>query len=145
MKALDVLEELARYSGYILSVIALIVLIVKPIRNWVVKKIIAITKKEEVEELTKGFKEFKERIESDVAEIKEMLFVNERDRLKGELFNYGNRCRRGNPLTLEEFRYVQEVYQKYNGTLHCNHNGTEEYNFIRDYFNSQYNQDLIKK
>lgn len=148
----EIIKNIAQYAGYITTIFILIGLVFKPVRKWIVQKMIIFTHKKEIDELFKsisninkyvknGFKEF----ETDIVEIKQMLFVNEKDRLKGELFNYGNKCRRGDPITLEEFRYIQEVYTKYNETLHCNHNGTEEYEFIRDYFNSKKNQENIKK
>ena len=145
MTALEVLEKVARVLSYLVSILTFLTLVIKPIRNWVIGKVIQITHKEEVEELSKGFNEFKKWVKEEMTEMKQMLFENERDRLKGELFNYGNKCRRGKALTLEEFRYIQEVYQKYSCTLHCNHNGTEEYEYIRNYFESPYNKELIEK
>lgn len=141
MTAIEILEKAGGISGYVISIITLAVLVIKPVREWVVKKVITITHKEKIDELSKELCDLKEQM----SEIMRMLFENEKDRLKGELFNCGNRCRRNIPLTLEEYRYIQDVYQKYNSQLHCNHNGTEEYEFIRDYFNSYDNQEKIKR
>ncbi|MBR2589862.1 MAG: hypothetical protein IKE65_02960 [Clostridia bacterium] len=102
------------------------------------------------EKLNKAFKEIDEvkstvkETAKSVDEVKDLIFINERDRLRGELFNCGNRCRRGIPLMLEEFRYIQEVYKKYNSVLKCNSIGTDEYNFICAYFHSKENQEKIK-
>lgn len=141
MTAIEILKKIGGISGYVISIITLAVLVIKPVREWVVKKVITITHKDKIDEMSKELGDLKEKM----SEIMQMLFENEKDRLKGELFNCGNRCRRNIPLTLEEFRYIQDVYQKYNSQLHCNHNGTEEYEFIRDYFNSYDNQEKIKR
>lgn len=147
MTFLEIIKTGGAVCGSALSILAFIMVIIKPIRKKVVSKIITVTHKKEIEahgkELNSLAQELSE-VKGVINEIKELLFINEKDRLKGELFNCGNRCRRGIPLQLEEYRYIQEVYQKYSDELHCNHNGTEEYNFIRDYFNSLDNQEKLK-
>jgi gas vesicle protein len=80
-----------------------------------------------------------------VSELSDRIFKNEADRLRSELFDCGNRCRRSIPLSGEEYRHIQEVFRKYSEELHCNSIGEDEYNFIKDYFNSEYNQDKLNK
>lgn len=120
---IDILKDIAAIIGLILSIIALAAYIISPLRK------------------------FKSTIQSmldKLDELNNMIFKNEKDRLRSELFNCGNRCRRNIPLYPEEFRFVQTVYQKYKDELHCNSIGTDEYIFIEQYFNSEENQKNIK-
>ena len=71
-----------------------------------------------------------ERVETNVLE-------NEADRIRAELFDCGNRCRRGIRLHPEEMDHIRAIFQKYTEVLHKNHEGETEYNFIVDYYNSQ--------
>ena len=80
-----------------------------------------------------------------VSELSDRIFRNEADRLRSELFDCGNRCRRGIPLSGEEFRHIQDTFKKYSEELKCNGIGEDEYNFIKDYFNSKKNQDRLNK
>ena len=80
-----------------------------------------------------------------IQELKERILKNEADRLRSELFDCGNRCRRGIPLSGEEFRHIQGVFKKYSDELHENGQGEDEYNFITTYFNSAFNQDRINR
>lgn len=150
MSIIEIVKNIATVIGCIISFITLIGIVIKPIRQFIILKIAQLSNKdiyeveikkqsEEIEEEKTEIQEIKNtcnEIVNSVDEIKNLVFQNESDRLRGELFNCGNRCRRGIPLALEEFRYIQEVYQKYNEELHCNHNGTDEYNFIKEYYES---------
>ena len=69
--------------------------------------------------------------------LQEKVLLNESDRLKSELFACGNQCRRGIVLHPEEFDHIREVYKKYNEELGQNHNGTMEFEYIYNYYNSQ--------
>lgn len=155
---IEIIKNVATVLGCCISFITLLTLLIKPLRSFITTKIKKLVKiddlntrnTEQDEKLTNAFNEIEQlkstatRTAKDVSDIKELIFVNERDRLRGELFNCGNRCRRGIPLTLEEFRYIQEVYKKYNSVLKCNSIGTDEYNFIYNYFHSNQNQMNIK-
>ena len=80
-----------------------------------------------------------------ISELKDRILKNESDRLRSELFSCGNRCRRDIPLSGEEFRHIQDVFIKYSEDLKCNGIGEDEYNFIKDYFNSKNNQEKLNK
>ena len=141
-----------------INAITLLSMVLRPARRKVKDTVLEITGQEERVALDKhqsemiarqeqSLNEVKQLIEGvaeNVAELEKRIFNNERDRLRGELFNCGNRCRRGIPLTHEEFRYVQGVYKKYTDELHCNSIGTDEYHFIVEYYNSIDNQSRIK-
>lgn len=155
---IEITKNISVVLGTIISLITLTTLIVKPIRQKFINFIRKSTNDDEQNNLIKSQGEAIEKENENIIEIKnqldkivetisalnEKVFNNEKDRLRGEIFNCGNRCRRGIPLSREEFRYIQSVYEKYSVELHCNSIGTEEYNFIRDYFNSTDNQNNIK-
>lgn len=68
--------------------------------------------------------------------IEEDLIMNERDRLKHVMFEYGNRARKKDSIPGEEFRYLQQVFEKYTN-LGGNDIAHDEYEFVRDYYNDQ--------
>ena len=163
---IEVIKNIATVVGCLVSCISLVAIIIKPIRKAIIKKIMSITNTKEIEKQSKeifeveqkivsmksDFKKQTERQNDKIDEINKTLqellnnvFCNEKDRLRGELFNCGNRCRRHIPLSLEEYRYIQTVGDKYLHKLHCNSIGEDEYKFITDYFESFDNQEAIKK
>lgn len=70
-------------------------------------------------------------------QVKNNVLENEADRLRSELFDCGNRCRRRIRLHPEEMEHIRAVYQKYSEVLHQNGTGEKEFNFITDYYNKQ--------
>jgi hypothetical protein len=78
----------------------------------------------------KAFNDRLSRVEQNVLE-------NEADRLRSELFDCGNRCRRGIRLHPEEMEHIRVVFTKYSQKLKQNGTGEAEYNFICDYYNRQ--------
>jgi hypothetical protein len=145
--------------SFITLVTTLTTLIVKPLR----KRFIAFIKKstndveqdniikQQAEAIKREDEDIKElkisvnQIVDIISDLKDKILKNESDRLRSELFSCGNRCRREIPLSGEEFRHIQEVYAKYHEELHCNGIGEDEYNFIKDYFNSKINQEKLNK
>lgn len=157
-------------TGCGISISAFLGLIIKPIRKKLLRWFIKVTHSEEIkmldEKISKVEKETKQEISNlnkrldnlekessgalsqivdEIKDIAKKMTGNEADRLRGELFNYGNRCRRGLPLYADEFRYIQTIWKKYDKELHENSIGEEEYKFISGYFNSAVNQEMIKK
>lgn len=159
---IETIKNISALLGMIISSFTLITtfatIIIKPLR----KKFIDFIKKstndveqdnilkQQAEAIKKedlDIKELKEtvnQIVNIVQELSDRIFRNEADRLRSELFDCGNRCRRRIPLSGEEFRHIQGVYKKYSDELHENSIGEDEYNFIRDYFNSEENQKQIR-
>ena len=70
-------------------------------------------------------------------QVKTNVLDNEADRLRSELFDCGNRCRRNIRLHPEEWEHIKVVYNKYSNVLHQNGPGEKEFNFINDYYNRQ--------
>ena len=166
MEVVDIFKTISSIVGGILSLGTLCGIVIKPLRNAIIRKIKQWSAKDEhdkeiqkqkqiiqqqgdaikkEEEAIQDIKDALNNLVEIVSELSNRIFKNEADRLRSELFNCGNRCRRGIPLSGEEFRYVQGVFQKYSEELHENSIGEEEYNFIKDYFNSKINQDRLNK
>jgi uncharacterized protein YukE/Flp pilus assembly pilin Flp len=81
--------------------------------------------------------EVNENLKNQLDQVKENVLENEADRLRSELFDCGNRCRRNIRLHPEEMDHVRAVYDKYSNVLHQNGPGEAEFNFITDYYNHQ--------
>lgn len=163
---LEIIKNASAVIGFILSAITLCSLCIKPIRKFIVRKVKQWCNSEEqnkaiqaqneaikaqnkvIEREDKDIREVKatlQQVVDIVAELKDRIFQNEADRLRSELFDCGNRCRREIPLSGEEFRHIQDVFRKYSVDLKCNGIGEDEYNFIKDYFNSKSNQERLNK
>ena len=70
-------------------------------------------------------------------QVKSNVLENEADRLRSELFDCGNRCRRNIRLHPEEMEHMRAVYKKYSEVLHQNGSGEAEFKFIMNYYNRQ--------
>ena len=166
LSALEIFKIISSILGCILSTITLCGIIIKPIRQAIIKKVSEWSNKDSHDKAIqeqnkmiqkqneaickedKAIQEIKNtlsQIADKLTELSERIFKNEADRLRSELFDCGNRCRRGIPLSGEEFRHIQDVFSKYSQELQCNGIGEDEYNFIKDYFNSKENQDRLNK
>lgn len=77
------------------------------------------------------------KIDSKLDSLSEKVLENETDRLRDVLFDWGNRCRRKEYLSGENYRHIQDVYTKYSQELKMNGSGHDEYEFITQYYNSQ--------
>ena len=86
--------------------------------------------------LRKRLRGTEERLMEALDALSEKVDANERDRLRQELFRYGNLARRGAKISGEEFRYLQECFEKYtrlggNGIAH------DEYELVRAYYDRE--------
>ncbi len=70
-------------------------------------------------------------------QVKSNVLENEADRLRSELFDCGNRCRRKIRLHPEEMEHIRVVFNKYSNVLHQNGTGEAEFKFIMNYYNNQ--------
>jgi predicted RNase H-like nuclease (RuvC/YqgF family) len=162
----EIFKIVSSILGCILSAITLCSIIIKPIRQSIIKQIgkwsnkeaqdkaiqeqnkIIEKQNEAIKKEDEAIQEIKDKVNQIadiVSELSDRIFRNEADRLRSELFDCGNRCRRGIPLSGEEFRHIQDVFRKYSDELKCNGIGEDEYNFVKDYFNSKANQDRLNK
>lgn len=78
-----------------------------------------------------------EDLKAQLDQVKSNVLENEADRLRSELFDCGNRCRRKIRLHPEEMDHMREVYHKYSNVLHQNGPGEAEFKFITNYYNNQ--------
>jgi predicted nucleic acid-binding Zn-ribbon protein len=78
-----------------------------------------------------------ENLKTQLNQVKSNVLENEADRLRSELFDCGNRCRRNIRLHPEEMEHIRAVFNKYSKVLHQNGSGEAEFKFITDYYNHQ--------
>lgn len=86
-----------------------------------------------IDKLLEDNESFKEQLD----QVKSKVLENEADRLRSELFDCGNRCRRNIRLHPEEMEHMRAVFNKYSNVLHQNGTGEDEFRFITDYYNHQ--------
>jgi len=148
---INVIKDISAVVGCISASIGLIVLIFKPIRTKISRYIKEKTTEDEVSkqrtEILKKIPEIYDKLDimadqnleiiNRVSQLEEQVVTNEQDRLRSELYDCGNRCRRGMMLYPEEYEHVREIYQKYSEVLKCNHLGTLEYEYITRFYNNQ--------
>lgn len=163
---MEIVKNIASVIGCILSALTLCGILIKPLRQAIINKVSKWSNKEYYD---KAIKEQNEKIQKNdeaikkedeaiqqineklnqvveiMSELSDRIFKNEADRLRSELFDCGNRCRRRIPLSGEEYRHIQGVFRKYSKELHENGSGEDEYNFITTYFNSTFNQDRLNR
>ena len=141
---MEVFKNIATVVGCISACIALAVTIIKPLRKWLINAFIKKTKDskrdETIENMDKKMDKLLERQEcfdSRLTSVEDNVLENEADRLRSELFDCGNRCRRGIRLHPEEMEHIRVVFTKYSQRLHQNGTGEAEYRFICNYYNNQ--------
>lgn len=78
-----------------------------------------------------------EDLKEQLDQVKSNVLENEADRLRSELFDCGNRCRRKIRLHPEEMEHIRVVFNKYSNVLHQNGTGEAEFRFITNYYNNQ--------
>lgn len=141
---MEIFKNIATVVGCISACIALLVTIIKPLRQRIVDSIAHKSQYQkmvsDIESLSKKLDESltnDANIQARLERVEKNVLENEADRIRAELFNCGNRCRRGIRLHPEEMDHVRDIFHKYSEVLHENHNGEIEYNFIVDYYNHQ--------
>ena len=148
MEAIEIFKNIATVVGCISACIALLVTIVKPLRQ---RLIDSIARKAQSQEMKDDIKSMSDKVDlllkenmdmkSRIEKIEKHIVENESDRLKNELSVYYNRCCRGLSIFPEEMLRVEEVYDRYHNQLGLNHIGTNMYDAIEKYYKQQ---DFIK-
>ena len=141
---MEIVKNIAAVVGCASACIALLVTIIKPLRSFFIN---AISKKAQTQEMQCDLKDLCSKMDTLLKDNKDMrtrlervehnVLENEADRIRAELFDYGNRCRRGIRLHPEEFEHIRDIFHKYKDVLHKNHEGETEFNFIYNYYNHQ--------
>lgn len=141
---MEIFKNIATVVGCISACIALLVTIIKPLRQYFVN---SIAHKSQYQKMVNNIEQLSTKldeslindanIQARLERVEKNVLENEADRIRAELFDCGNRCRRGIRLHPEEFDHIKSIFSKYSEVLHKNHEGEVEFNFIYDYYNHQ--------
>lgn len=141
---MEIFKNIATVVGCISACIALLITIVKPLRQRLIDSIAHKAQSQEMKDDMKSMNGKIDKMLKDNDDIKARLerveknvLENEADRIRAELFDCGNRCRRHIRLHPEEMDHIRTIFYKYKEILHKNHEGETEFNFIVDYYNHQ--------
>ena len=141
---MEIFKSIATVVGCISGLIALSITLIKPFRKWIIDSFVRQSQAKEVkakiDDMTAMMKKSldnDEAFEKRLTSVEKNVLENEADRLRSELFDCGNRCRRGIRLHPEEMEHIRVVFTKYSQKLNQNGTGEAEYNFICDYYNHQ--------
>lgn len=141
---MEIFKNIATVVGCISACIALAITIFKPLRQKIIK---TFTNESAIEHFSEDIKIIKQqqeqslindkKIERRIDDIERRVLENEADRIRTELFDCGNRCRRGLRLHPEEMEHLRTIFTKYSNILHQNGQGKAEMEYIVDYYNHQ--------
>lgn len=141
---IEIFKSIATVVGCISACIALSITIIKPLRQRLIDSFIRKAKDDKRDEaIAKMDKKIDKLLEANkcledrLTRVEENVLENEADRIRAELFDCGNRCRRGIRLHPEEMEHIRAIYHKYKHILHQNHEGDAEFDFITQYYNQQ--------
>jgi len=141
---MEVFKNIATIVGCISACIALLITIIKPLRQRLIDSFVRKSKDtkrdEKIDKMDKKIDkllEVNQCLEDRLTRVENNVLENESDRIRAELFDCGNRCRRGIRLHPEEMEHIRTIYHKYKNVLHQNHEGDEEFDFITRYYNNQ--------
>ena len=141
---MEVIKNIAAVVGCIMTCLGLLTAIIKPLRQRIIDSFIKKSKDtkrdEKIDKMDKKIDKLLENnqcLEDRLTRVEENVLENEADRIRAELFDCGNRCRRGIRLHPEEMEHIRAIYHKYKNVLHQNHEGDAEFDFINQYYNQQ--------
>lgn len=141
---MEIFKNIATVVGCVSTCIALLVAIIKPLRHKIidsfVKKSQDTKRDEKIDKMDKKIDKLLENnqcLDDRLTRVEKNVLDNEADRIRAELFDCGNRCRRGIRLHPEEMEHIRAIYHKYKDVLHQNHEGDAEFDFITQYYNQQ--------
>ena len=141
---MEIFKNIATVVGCISACIALSVTIIKPLRQKMIDSFIKKSKDtkrdETIDNMDKKIDKLLEKnqsLDDRLTSVEDNVLENEADRLRSELFDCGNRCRRGIRLHPEEMEHIRAVFTKYSEKLKQNGTGSAEMDFITDYYNRQ--------
>jgi hypothetical protein len=141
---MEIFKNIATVVGCISACMTLLVAIFKPLRRWLINSFIRkskdITRDDKIDKMDKKIDKLLENnecLDSRLTRVENNVLENEADRIRAELFDCGNRCRRGIRLHPEEMEHIRAIYHKYKNVLRQNHEGDAEFDFITRYYNNQ--------
>lgn len=141
---LEMVKTITTIVGCISACIALAVTIIKPLRRRVIDAFVRKSqdtkrdaKIDQIDQKLDKILKVNHDLEDRLARVEQNVLENEADRIRAELFDCGNRCRRGIRLHPEEMDHIRAIYHKYKDVLKQNHEGDMEFDFITQYYNQQ--------
>lgn len=141
---MEVFKDIATVVGCISACLTLLVAIIKPLRQWLIESFIRKTqdtqRDNKIDKMDKKIDKLLDKqdcFDTRLTRVEKNVLDNEADRIRAELFDCGNRCRRGIRLHPEEMEHIRAIYHKYKDVLHQNHEGDVEFDFITQYYNHQ--------
>ena len=141
---MEIFKNIATVVGCISACIALLVTIIKPLRQKIIDSVVKnsqdINRNNKIDNMDKKIDKLLEKnqsLDERMTRVEKNVLDNEADRIRAELFDCGNRCRRGIRLHPEEMEHIRAIYHKYKDVLHQNHEGDSEFDFITQYYNQQ--------
>ena len=141
---MEIFKNIATVVGCVSACIALLLTIFKPLRQGIIESFVRKSqdaKRDEImDKMDKKIDkllENNEQLENRIARVEKNVLDNEADRIRAELFDCGNRCRRGIRLHPEEMEHVRTIFHKYKKVLKQNHEGDTEFDYITNYYNNQ--------
>lgn len=141
---MEIIKNIAAVIGCISACIALLTTVIKPLRQSVINAFLRKSQQkkldDKMDEVTKKIDQLiqdNQVMHDEIKQVKKNVLENEVDRIRAELFDCGNRCRRKIRLHPEEMDHIRAIFHKYKDVLHENSEGEAEYNFIADYYNHQ--------
>ena len=125
---IEIIKSIATVIGCISACIALAITIIKPLRQKLIDSFIRkaqdAKREEKIDKMDKKIDKLLETnkgLEDRLTRVENNVLENEADRIRAELFDCGNRCRRGIRLHPEEMEHIRTIYHKYKDVLHQNH------------------------
>ena len=141
---MEIFKNIATVVGCISACMALLIAIIKPLRQRIIDSFVRKSKDtkrdEKIDKMDKKIDKLltnHECLDDRLTRVEKNVLENEADRIRAELFDCGNRCRRGIRLHPEEMEHIRAIYHKYKDVLHQNHEGDAEFDFITQYYNQQ--------
>ena len=141
---MEIFKNVATVVGCISACMALLFTIIKPLRQGIINSFVRKsqdTKRDEkIDSMNSKLDKLLEnhkQLEDKIARVEKNVLDNEADRIRAELFDCGNRCRRGIRLHPEEMEHIRTIYHKYKKVLKQNHEGDNEFDYITNYYNQQ--------
>lgn len=145
---MEIFKNIATVVGCISACIALLITIIKPLRQILVN---SIAHKSQYQKMIDNIEKLNNKLDESLTndaniqkrleKVEKNVLENEVERLKSELSTYYNKCCRGLQIFPEEMLRIDEVYDKYHNKLGLNHIGTKMYDAIEKYYKQQ---DFIK-
>lgn len=145
MRMENISSILSIISGMLVSIAGImtaLITIIKPLRKHFLNKVTRIgTVEKDLQDLNEKLSKKIDTITTTVqnlsihvATMDKKIDMNEKDRLRDEIFRIGRLARRGEKITSQQFVHFEEDYDKYT-RLGGNSHAHDEHDFVVDYYN----------